>query len=45
MDVRRAAFNGLGHLNCWMSDKAVEKGGVFETVDAKVQRVANHGAL
>lgn len=37
--VRRCEFEGLGHLNCWMSEKAAAPGGVYETVKAEVRRV------
>ncbi|KAG9560589.1 hypothetical protein KCU79_g7562, partial [Aureobasidium melanogenum] len=40
--VRMKVFEGLGHLDCWMSERAASKGGVYDTVVEEVRRVM-HG--
>jgi hypothetical protein len=37
--VKRKVFEGLGHVDCWMSDKASEKGGVFDSVLDEIEQV------
>ncbi|KAG9760738.1 hypothetical protein KCU73_g2733, partial [Aureobasidium melanogenum] len=37
--VRMKVFEGLGHLDCWMSERAASKGGVYDTVVEEVRRV------
>lgn len=32
-------FDGVGHLDAWMGDKGVEKGGIFETIEAEIGHV------
>lgn len=40
--VRMKIFEGLGHLDCWMSERAASKGSVYDTVVEEVRRVM-HG--
>ncbi|KAF2771554.1 FAD/NAD(P)-binding domain-containing protein [Teratosphaeria nubilosa] len=35
--VRRKVFENFGHLDCWMSEKAAEKGSVYQTVLEEIE--------
>lgn len=37
--VRMKVFEGLGHLDCFMSERAASKGCVYDTVVEEVRRV------